>query len=408
MASRKTLFVYVLIVVLGIGLVLAGLWRRAGSAGVTRIGSVLVLTGDYKSLGEQIRDGQLLAAEELNADRARKTKIEMVFYDSQGEKSLALEKVKMLKRDGIDFIGEIFGSGPALHCIPFITAQRMLFVSGVDTGPDLTAQGGRNFFRIIPSDTVAAGQLARWAVARGLTRGAIVYLNDTWGAALRSELERVYRAMGGRVVAVQEIAPNQDVFQPVVASLASGLALPAGDRMVSTALRKTSPEQLAAGAVFVFIHPREAALLLVEARKQKFNGMFMGTDSLTGAELVGLGGKAILGAGYVVTGAAKEFEQTRRFKQLYERKFGAGKQPPLFSVMGYDALRVLVHAIDESGGDVDRAIQLLEKARLQGASGEISFDANHDLVSRGFDRMIYSDRDGRVVAVNEAALVRTP
>ena len=118
---------------------------RRGASDTVRIGSILVLSGDYKSMGEQIRDGQTLAIDEINAVPGQKHKFALVVYDSQGEKDVSLEKVKTFHRDGVNFIGEIFGSGPALHCIPYVTEQNMLFLSGVDTGPDLTEKGGRNF-----------------------------------------------------------------------------------------------------------------------------------------------------------------------------------------------------------------------------------------------------------------------
>jgi branched-chain amino acid transport system substrate-binding protein len=190
-------------------------------------------------------------------------------------------------------------------------------MSGVDTGPDLTATLTPAFFRIIPSDTVAAKQLALWAQARRETKGAIVFLNDTWGSALKKELERSYAAAGGTIVATQEVGQGQDVFRPVVAALA-----------------QKSPQ-----VVFLFVHPREAALLIAEARRQALSASFIGTDNLTGAEFASLGGAAVEGAGYVVPGGPTSTPARQNLLARYQAKFGAGKEPPLFTVMGYDAMR---------------------------------------------------------------------
>ena len=121
-----------------------GLGRRSAPNSSVRIGSILVLSGNYKSMGEQIRDGQLLALEELNAQPGRKRHLELIVYDSQGEKSVALEKVKALRRDSVSYLAEIFGSTEALYCLPFIRQQRMILVSGVDTGASLPSAGGRS------------------------------------------------------------------------------------------------------------------------------------------------------------------------------------------------------------------------------------------------------------------------
>src|ERR1044072_6489806 len=181
--KRKGL-VSALIGTLLIGLVLVAVIKQRTSKGPVKVGSILVLSGDYKSLGEQIRDGQTRALEEINSEAARRLKLEIGFYDSQGEKSVALEKVKTLNRDGVRFIAEIFGSPSARHCLSYINEQDMLFVSGVDTGASLTREGGSNFFRIIPSDKLACQQLARRAINLGNTRAAIVYTNDEWGSGL--------------------------------------------------------------------------------------------------------------------------------------------------------------------------------------------------------------------------------
>ena len=147
MRNRKLALLIVAIVAL---LVLSVVLPRVGRKSVVRIGSILVLSGDYRSMSEQIRDGQQLAMDQINAEPGRKVKLELVVYDSQATKEGALEKLQILDRDGVRFIAEIFGSGQAAHCLPFIVQRNMLFVSGVDTGPDLTKTPLRNFFRIIP------------------------------------------------------------------------------------------------------------------------------------------------------------------------------------------------------------------------------------------------------------------
>ncbi len=386
MASKNRSWLYWLAAALVVALVATALLRS--TRGNLTIGSVLVLTGEYKSLGEQIRDGQLIAAEELNADPARSRKIELLFQDSQGDKDLALEKVKSLQADGVRFIGEIFGSGPALNCLPFIANNDMVLVSGVDTGPDLTVTTdpklsgivpSKHFFRIIPSDTAAAHQLVRWAIDRGETKAAVVFLNDTWGSALKNALERSYKAAGGTIVATQEVGQGQDVFQPVVAALAS-----------------ESPQ-----VVFLFIHPREAALLLVEARKRGLQARFAGTDNLTGSEFADLGGQAVEGVGYVAPGTPERTAAWHELSRRYQQKFGAGKEPPLFTVMGYDAIHVLVRGVDTGDGDVNRAITALEQTKYEGASGPISFDGNHDVIVRDYQRMVYKPVDGRMQASAE-------
>jgi branched-chain amino acid transport system substrate-binding protein len=376
MKNKKLL--YVVMGVLLIGLVLAAVVRRKGDEKSLRVGSVLVLSGDYKSLGEQVRDGQTLAMEELNANPDRKQKLEIVFLDSQGEKATALEKVKQLQRDGIKFIAEVFGSPSASHTMPYIKQQGMLFISGVDTGASLTREGGENFFRIIPSDRLACQQLSAKAIDMGFKRAAVVYINDEWGNGLKTEFEPEYKRLGGEIVSTMETGKGQDIFQPVIASLKS-----------------QNPQ-----VVLLFIYPREAALLVKEARRQQMDISFMGTDNLTGSELTEVGGDAVQGVMYVVPKAANESERSAHFKQLYTQKFGSGKEPPVFTALGYDAVHLMAKAVEDSAGDVGKARQVLENIKYVGATGPITFSPDHELNVFTYQLKVYRKAGDRIAAVD--------
>jgi branched-chain amino acid transport system substrate-binding protein len=375
---RRKSVLAVLIGVLLVGLVLAAVIKRRGAGDTVKLGSILVLSGDYKSLGEQVRDGQQLAVDEVNAEPGRKKKLEIVFLDSQGEKAMALEKVKVLQRDGVKVISEIFGSPSASHSIPYIKQEQMLFVSGVDTGASLTKEGGENFFRIIPSDKLACQQLSARALDMGLKRAAIVYVNDEWGNGLRTEFEPEYKRLGGEIVSSVETGKGQDLFQPVVANIKS-----------------RQPQ-----VILLFIYPREAALLVKEARLQQVASAFMGTDNLTGSEVSEVGGDSIQGVMYVVPQPPKTTEQFEHFKQLYSQKVGAAKEPPLFASQGYDVIHLLARAIEESNGDLTRVRQILENIKYTGATGPIAFGPDHELIVSDYQLKIYRKLGGRMVADN--------
>ena len=233
---------------------------------------------------------------------------------------------------------------------------------------------------------MATRQLAAWTRELGLKRAAIVYLNDTWGTPLKDDMERSFAANGGQVVLSQQTGENQDVFRPVAA------ALKAKD----------------SDAVFLFIHPREAALLLREARRIGVRAQFFGTDNLTGSELVTISGAAAEGVGYVAAGGEEKTQRWNQLLQAYQREHGSGTEPQLFTVKGYDDIMVLSQAIDASGGDVNAAITSLEKLHYDGASGSISFDGNHDVVVRDFKRMRYVKTGTAFTAVEATAHPQAP
>lgn len=370
MSSKRRAVIFAGVLVTAIGLILAiTLYRKDNPSSTIKLGSVLILTGEYKSYGEQFRDGAQLAVDEINQSERNQSPVQIIFYDSEGNKDLAEEKLKTLKeRDNVHFVTEVMGTDQALNSIDYITKNKMLLVSGVNTGPELTTQGGPYFFRIIPSDGVASQQLARWAIDSGYRKGAIIHATDKWGTGLKQVLEKTYKDFGGELVLVKDSQAGQSIFQPIV-----------------TELKGKSPD-----VVFLVMYPREAGLLLKEARKQAFKTHFMGTDNFTGSELVQVGGDAVDQVMFVVPGAGQNrAESYQKFIDSYKRAYGSEKEPPLFTIMGYDCVQLMVQAIKASNGDVDKAREYLSTVKYEGISGPIAFDNNHDVIVKDYARKIY-------------------
>lgn len=368
--NRKTVaFLAILVVVISVVLFIT-LRQRTNTGSPIRLGSVLILTGDFKSYGEQFRDGAKLAVDEINRANAGTPQLEISFYDSEGNKDLAVEKLKTIKeRDGTNFVVEVMGSGLALNALPFITENKMLVLSGVNTTPDLSTKGSPYFFRIIPSDGIASEQLARWAIDAGYKKAAIVYATDTWGTGLKGVLENTYKSLGGTLVFVKDSEQKQTIFQPIV-----------------TELKEKSPD-----VVFLVMYPTEAGLLLKEAQKQGLRTKFMGTDNFTGAELAQIGGAAVDGVMFVQPISEKsQSPAVQKFRDAYTKTYGGDKEPSLFTIMGYDCVQLMVKTIKEADGDVERAKDILAAAEYDGVSGRIAFDQNHDVKVKDYVRRIYA------------------
>lgn len=366
----KTIAFAIILVVIAVLVLTITLVRREAPTSRIRFGSVLILSGDFKSYGEQFRDGAKLAVDEINEiSGSDDFFVEIIFYDSEANKDLAVEKLKALKeRDNIDFVVEIMGSGIALHAMQCVTQNRMLVLSGVNTSPDLTLKGGPYFYRIIPSDGVASQQIARWALDSGYSKGAIVYATDSWGTGLKTVLEITYEKLGGEFVFIRDSELKQNIFQPIVSALKAKHA----------------------DVVFLILYPREAALFLKEAKKQGFESHFMGTDNFTGSELAEVGGEAVDGVMFVIPGAEEKIGVAKqRFLKLYQKNYGAEKGPALFTVMGYDCVHLMVKIIKQSNGDVEKAREILSAIDFEGASGPIAFDENNDVIVRSYARKIY-------------------
>jgi branched-chain amino acid transport system substrate-binding protein len=377
---RRSLSIGVIVVVIAFFVALA-LWRPSAESESIPLGSVLILSGEFKSYGEYFQQGALLATERLRASGG--TPVNLTILDSEGNKEKALEQLKALREQyGVRFVADVMGTPMLKHALPFLNENKMLIVSGVNTGPDLSVDGGRMFFRIIPSDGVASQQLARWALAEGWKRAAILSATDDWGAGLKGALERAYQLAGGEIIDSRNVELTQTIFQPVVARY-----------------RESKPD-----VVFLLLYPKTAALFLREARKQGLNAKYMGTDNFTASELPDLAREAVNGVLFVVPGAGSEgTPENEQFIKAYQAKYGSNVAPHLFARMAFDVVGLLAQAHEASGGDPEKAAAYLESVSYRGATGEIKFDTNHDVVVRDYTRKTYqydpSTRKATIVGV---------
>jgi len=371
-SNQKTkVFIGILSVIILLTLIITFI-GRAPSENI-RLGAVLFLSGEFKSYGEQFRDGARIAVDEINRNaESDDDRVELIIYDSQANIQVARERLQTLReRDKIDYIVEIMGSGIAINTIDYITDNNMLVLSGVNTSPDFTYEGGENFFRIIPSDGVASQQLAEWSSEMGWNRTAIVYSTDVWGTGLKNVLETTLKELGSDILLVKDTEMGQSIFQPVVSDL-----------------RRVDPD-----VVFILLYPREAGLFMREARRQNFKTNFMGTDNLTGDEFRNVGGDAVEGVKFVIPAAERsDSPKYQHFLKMFREKYGDDRDPALFSITGYDCIHLMVETYKSANGDVDKGREYLKNVRFEGASSIIEFDQYHDVIVADYARNIF-DRD---------------
>lgn len=344
--------------------------RRTPQAPETalRIGSILILSGEYASYGEQFRDGASFGVERAN-EQTTARRVEIRFVDSGGVKEKARELVRtMHDRDGIRYLADIMGSPLTLDAAPEFNRLRMLTVSGTSTAPDLSWQGGKFFFRVIPSDGVASEQAAAWALSRGWKRAVILHDTDDWGAGLTAALTRTYTRSGGTIAASIECPKGFQLFPSLVAQVAAA-----------------KPD-----VIFLFVYPREAGLFVKEARTARVSTPIMGTDNFTGEEMRDLAGTSLEGVMYVVPGGTQRGPAYADLLSRYRARTKRNDDPPLFVVTGYDVATILADVARRFGEDTTAAAEYLRSHTFSGASGDIAFTPTGDVVVRGYQRLVVS------------------
>lgn len=332
-----------------------------------------MLSGQYRSFGETAKKGLAIAEKDIASQQGRP--LELIIYDHQFDKAVCNEKLEALRAKGVRYIADIMGSGLCLNAAPRFNSQKTIVLSAVNTAPSLTKEGGRYFFRVIPSDGVAARQIVEWVVSLNKMTAFVVYGKTDWGEQLHSVFDEAFVERGGKVLVEEAVSDDQILFGPLAQRMSE------------------YPD----AALFLAVAPNQAGLIVKEARKLGLRNLIFGTDNFTGQEIVTTGSVALDGVRYVAPGGASDGTNARRarFDELYRAAYGT-EVPQIFSVAMFDAVHILYQVAQKAGEDTEKAISLLEPLQYDGASGKISFDSNHDLSVSAYKRYVFS-RSGETV-----------
>jgi len=329
--------------------------------------SLLPFDGKVADMGEMMKNGQTLALEEINANlKNPKDSLKLYFFNTSHKKDVALDKMKEAYGRGIRFFVEIFGSDQVDHCIPYALQKDLFLLSGVDTKPDLVEKGKGCFFRIMPNDAAASNIILNWAKDLSIKKAAILYANDDWGRGLKDAAVKMAQKYNIEIIDTRDVITNQPSF--------SALA---------TLLKVSNPD-----AVFLFVYADDGGRFLKEAQRQKLVAKFFATENFTGEKLVNNAKDAADGVMIVIPLNNQNSINLSNFTQKYIKRFN--QQPTVFSIKGYDAVKVLYDVILNSGQDVNKAKKIIKEYKSIGISSEISFDKSGEFIPNTYDRMRFS------------------
>jgi branched-chain amino acid transport system substrate-binding protein len=248
---------------------------------------------------------------------------------------------------------------------------RLAAVSPTAASPELSGIS-RWVFRLITNDSVFGVTLGRRAGALG-RRAAVLYDNNSFG---RGGADAFRRNFPGTLVSVDPIASGDSALGPFVRFW----------------------EQRGVELVFVAGISPSGVAVLQERQRQGFRGMVLGTDSWTS-----LVNQPELAEGVLIGTRFSPLEQRAeviRFNEEFRARYG--RPPDGFAAYGYDATRVLAHALKEGG--VSRAAvrdylaALRSRGGVPGVTGTVAFTPTGDPVAGGF--VLLRIHDGELALVD--------
>lgn len=230
------------------------------------------------------------------------------------------------------------------------------------TTVELTRRGYRRVFRTTFSDADVGRDMAEYALRQGYRRIVIYYSRDEYGRGLANAFEeRATRGDAG-IIDRRSYDPSTPA-NPLAAAEAANAWM-----------------DLAPDAVFIAGDGESAALLARELDRSGSAAPLLGGDALGIPAFLSLGGEAVEG-----TVIASRFNpdtptpEVERFTDAFRERFGA--DPDVGAALGYDAVRVLAHAMGVAGSAApERVAAALHGLRgWTGVTGVFSFGEAGDL-----------------------------
>lgn len=325
-----------------------------------KIGAVLPLTGSAAVWGENSRMGLEIALEEVNAAGGVKgKKVNLIFEDSQSDSAKAVSALqKLISTDKVSVVIGDIASSSVLAMAPIAEKAKVVLLSPGASNPDIS-KAGEFIFRNWQSDALEGKVDAKYAYEHlGWKNVAVLYVSNAYGTGLKTVFEESFQKLGGKISASESFEQ--------------------GATDMRAQLNKT--RNLKLDAIYMPGYPPEMAILLRQAKEMGIKVPFLSVQAFDDPKILKTAKDAAEGVIFSVPKPPDPSNQVvKNFIDKYKQKFS--RDPGVTSDTGYDALKIIVWAMNQAGTSAeDVRHQLLTLKDFPGAAGLTTFDKNGDVI----------------------------
>ncbi len=352
-----------------------------------RIGGIFPMTGGAATFGQSSKKGMQMAVDDFNAKDGiavggEKLLVKAIYDDTAGQPEQAANVSR--KQIDLDHVVAIVGavmSKNSLAIAPICQSQRIPMVSPASTNPKVTKQGNY-IFRVCFIDSFQGTTMANYVYNNlKLTKAAVIYDNgNDYNKGLANFFEKRFKALGGKIVA-SEAFTDEDKTTDF--------------RALLTKIKSKKPEFLYSSNYYTASAP-----IMIQAKELGLEVPTGGGDGWDSPKLVEIGGKNVEG-GVFTNHFSKEDPrpEVQNFIKKYKEKYDT--EPDALASLAYDAAFVLLSAIEKSGSLEGSAIRdALKTMRLNGVTGNISFDENRNPVKSVVILQIEDGKQKYLITIN--------
>jgi branched-chain amino acid transport system substrate-binding protein len=318
-----------------------------------------------------------LAAEDA---RARGMDVEVkAFDDMEDEAHAAAVAAEIVADPSVIAVVGHKNSGPSKAAAPVYAAAGLAQVTQCSTDNSLSRSGWRTFFRMCADNERQAAVAAEYAHSM-MPHGhaAAVHDGTDYGRPLVEAFAARFTQLSGNPVLVLAMRIGQEDFSQIV-----------------DVVGRARPDVIHIGGTEI-----EDSKLVKALRRGGVKAMVLASEGGPDNPIVRLAGPA--GEGMVHTYAGADPNGNEQSRALLARCRAAFGETPSYLVECYDAVRVIVAALEKGAGTREEVRDAIAETDIDGIAGRIRFDAHGDRVDAPVS--LWTIRAGEMVGLDPSRL----
>lgn len=373
MKKIGVLIMVLLFCVAMLGFAGGGVEKKAEQPKIIKIALSAPFTGLGSILGEYIKEGALLAVDEINAaGGVNGAKFDLVVYDDQANASTAATVVRRALYD--DNAVAIFGpnmSSAVIGVHPLAQQAMKPMLVGA-TSPSFRYDKVKNdyLFRLRADDGVKVAQQVKYIVENlKAKKPGVIYGSTDYCTSALAVAKESFTKYGIQIVAMEQMKEgDKDATGQILKLKNAGIDVLVG-----------------------LTHEPEGAVAVKQARQLKLDVPIVGFSAWGVPAFTDLAGEAAVGVVSVQGfNPADTSPVVKKFVDAYKAKWG--KEPSDPAQCYYDGVYVLKKAIEAAGStDSAKIAEALKKIEYNGVQGRMKLDALHNFT----DVCYISEFDGK-------------
>ena len=381
-SMKALLLATCVLVVVSLSAIGCGQQKVDTSKEVYKIGAVLSLSGPAAPLGQPEQRAMMLLQDQLNAGAGiNGHKVEFIFEDDQSQPEMAKTAItKLINTEKVPGVLGSSSTGATLAMAPVAQSSKIPMICCA-AGTKITSPVMSYVFRTPPTDAMAITKVLQYLKAQNIKQIAILHDANAFGTGGADELQAKASKYGVKVVARESYGSTDT------------------DMTAQLTKIKGTPAE----AVVVWGTNPGPASIAKNMQQLQMTIPFIGSHGIANQKFIELAGEAANGVIFpagklLVWQGLAESDPQKAVLKAYAESFQAkyGRSADTFGGHAYDALSMLVKALEQAGGDKAKIRDALESVKgFVGTGGVFNMSAtDHNGLGKGAFVMIVI-KDGK-------------